>query len=103
MGRHLPNVFECPFVHFSKDLNKVQRDWIRVISYGIRLDGLQDSFELSYTNHLLGWTLEGEGSDPIVNQKKTAQLQKEATDKGRVHRLGKAPIGGAVRVKACLM
>jgi len=80
-------IFERSYAYFSKDLKNVQRDWEKVTKYGKRLEVLGEDFTPNYTNKFLQWKLEGDSADPIGDQKRMAQLQKEAAAKGGFQRL----------------
>lgn len=80
-------IFERSFAYFSKDLKNVKRDWEKVTRYGKRLGVLDESFEPNYTNKFLAWTLENESKDPIGDQKRMAELQKDVAVKGGFQRL----------------
>ncbi|KAK8221619.1 NMT1/THI5 like-domain-containing protein [Phyllosticta capitalensis] len=89
-------IFERSFAYFSKDLKNVKRDWEKVTRYGKRLGVLSPDFAPNYTNNYLDWQLSGESSDPMGDQRKMAQLQKDVAAKGGFHRLGEAVKGTAV-------
>ena len=90
-------IFERSFAYFSKDLKNVKRDWEKVTRYGKRLGVLSPDFAPNYTNNYLDWQLSGESSDPMGDQRKMAQLQKDVAAKGGFHRLGEAVKGTAVQ------
>jgi len=80
-------IFERSYAYFSKDLKNVQRDWEKVTKYGKRLGVLGEDFKPNYTNNFLEWKLEGDSADPIGDQKRMAQLQKETAANGGFQRL----------------
>ncbi|PKS05157.1 hypothetical protein jhhlp_008524 [Lomentospora prolificans] len=80
-------IFERSYAYFSKDLKNVRRDWDKVTKYGKRLGVLEPNFEPNYTNAFLDWTLEAESKDPLGDQKRIAQLQKEVAAHGGFQRL----------------
>lgn len=100
-------IFERSYAYFSKDLQNVKRDWVRLLQsshhlngvprltspqekvtkYGKRLGVLDQSFEPNYTNSFLSWKLEGESADPTGDQKRMVQLQKEVAAQGGFQRL----------------
>lgn len=89
MGTELNRkIFERSFAYFSKDLQNVKRDWEKVTKYGKRLGVLEESFKPNYTNEYLGWNMEGESKDPMGDQRKMVELQKEVMEKGGFMRLG---------------
>ncbi|KAJ9619930.1 Glycylpeptide N-tetradecanoyltransferase [Taxawa tesnikishii (nom. ined.)] len=82
MGTELNRkIFERSFAYFSKDLQNVKRDWVKVTKYGKRLGVLDQKFEPNYTNEFLEWQLEGSPK----------------TRRGGFHRLGALPATGAVK------
>ncbi|KAM5385225.1 hypothetical protein ACJZ2D_001186 [Fusarium nematophilum] len=88
MGTELNRkIFERSFAYFSKDLKNVKRDWEKVTRYGKRLGVLDESFAPNYTNEYLGWALAGESKDPVGDQKRIAQLQKDVAADGGFQRL----------------
>ena len=80
-------IFERSYAYFSKDLKNVQRDWDKVTKYGKRLGVLGEDFQPNYTNRFLEWKLEGDSADPMGDQKRMVQLQKEVAAKGGFQRL----------------
>ena len=80
-------IFERSYAYFSKDLKNVQRDWEKVTAYGKRLGVLEPGFVPNYTNGFLEWALEAEAADPVGDQKKMVQLQKEVAAHGGFQRL----------------
>lgn len=88
MGTELNRkIFERSFAYFSKDLKNVKRDWEKVTKYGKRLAVLEETFLPNYSNDFLEWTLEGESSDPVGDQMRMAELQKDIAVQGGFHRL----------------
>ncbi|KAL1639248.1 Glycylpeptide N-tetradecanoyltransferase [Diplodia intermedia] len=83
-------IFERSFAYFSRDLQNVNRDWQKVTRYGKRLGVLDESFEPNYTNVYLEWALDADSVDPIGDQKRMAQLQKDVAANGGFHRIDKA-------------
>lgn len=96
-------IFERSFAYFSKDMKNVARDWNKVTNYGKRLGVLPADYSPNYTNEYLEWDFEADSKDPIGDQKKMAQLQRDVADKGGFHRLGDALKASLVDAKACLM
>ncbi len=80
-------IYERSYAYFSKDLKNVERDWEKVTKYGKRLGVLPDDFKPNYTNEFLQWPLQAESADPIGDQKKMADLQKEVAVAGGFKRL----------------
>jgi len=80
-------IYERSYAYFSKDLKNVQRDWEKVTKYGKRLGVLGEDFTPNYTNEFLEWKLEGDSADPVGDQKRMAQLQKEVAAQGGFQRL----------------
>ncbi|KXX75753.1 hypothetical protein MMYC01_207817 [Madurella mycetomatis] len=80
-------IFERSYAYFSRDLKNVQRDWEKVTKYGKRLGVLSADFEPNYTNDFLEWALASDSKDPIGDQKRMAELQKDVAAKGGFHRL----------------
>lgn len=80
-------IFERSYAYFSKDLQNVERDWEKVTKYGKRLGVLQQDFVPNFTNELLTWNLEAPSQDPLGDQKKMAELQKNVACCGGFHRL----------------
>lgn len=80
-------IFERSFAYFSRDLKNVRRDWEKVTNYGKRLGILDESFVSNYTNDFLSWTLEGDSTDPLGDQKRMVELQKEVATEGGFKRL----------------
>ncbi|TPX11071.1 uncharacterized protein E0L32_007932 [Thyridium curvatum] len=83
-------MFERSFAYFSKDLKNVRRDWDKVTRYGKRLGVLGEGFEPNYTNEFLEWALEADAADPVGDQKRMVQLQKEVAADGGFRRLAGA-------------
>ncbi|RMJ27249.1 Thiamine biosynthesis protein Nmt1 [Aspergillus sp. HF37] len=71
----------------DRDLKNVRRDWEKVTNYGKRLGILDESFVSNYTNDFLSWTLEDDSTDPLGDQKRMAELQKEVAVEGGFKRL----------------
>lgn len=80
-------IFERSFAYFSADLKNVARDWAKVTAYGKRLSVLEAGFEPNYTNQFLDWKLDGESSDPVGDQRKMVELQKDVAACGGFKRL----------------
>jgi pyrimidine precursor biosynthesis enzyme len=80
-------IFERSFAYFSRDLKNVQRDWAKVTNYGKRLGILDADFEPNYTNKYLSWDLEADSTDPLGDQKRMAELQKQVATEGGFKRL----------------
>lgn len=80
-------IFERSYAYFSRDLKNVARDWAKVTNYGKRLGILDQSFEPNYVNSYLSWTLDADSTDPLGDQKRMAELQKEVAAKGGFKRL----------------
>lgn len=80
-------IFERSFAYFSRDLKNVQRDWNKVTNYGKRLGILDADFQANYTNEFLSWDLDADSTDPLGDQKRMAELQKEVADQGGFRRL----------------
>ncbi|KAK4158654.1 NMT1/THI5 like-domain-containing protein [Cladorrhinum sp. PSN259] len=80
-------IFERSFAYFSRDLKNVQRDWEKVTKYGKRLGVLSQDFKPNYTNEFLDWTLDAHSTDPVGDQKRMAELQKEVASVGGFQRL----------------
>jgi pyrimidine precursor biosynthesis enzyme len=53
---------------------------------------LDASFEPNYTNNFLSWKLEGDSADPISDQKRMVELQKNVALKGGFQRLEATPV-----------
>ncbi|OJD36230.1 thiamine biosynthesis protein [Diplodia corticola] len=83
-------IFERSFAYFSRDLQNVDRDWQKVTRYGKRLGVLDETFQPNYTNVYLEWALDADSVDPLGDQKRMAQLQKDVAAKGGFHRIDKA-------------
>lgn len=80
-------IYERSYAYFSKDLKNVKRDWDKVTKYGKRLGVLDQNFDPNYTNAYLDWTLEPNAKDPVGDQKKMVELQKEVAAHGGFQRL----------------
>ena len=80
-------IFERSFAYFSRDLKNVRRDWEKVTRYGKRLGVLDAAFEPNYTNEFLEWALEADSTDPVGDQKRMAELQKDVAVGGGFRRL----------------
>jgi len=80
-------IFERSYAYFSKDLKNVQRDWLKVTAYGKRLGVLNEDFQPNYTNRFLEWKLDVDSADPMGDQKRMVQLQKDVAAKGGFQRL----------------
>ena len=80
-------IFERSFAYFSKDLKNVARDWEKVTKYGKRIGVLSADFEPNFTNRFLDWSLEKDSVDPVGEQKRMVQLQKQVATTGGFHRL----------------
>lgn len=55
--------------------------------YGKRLGILDESFVPNYTNCFLSWALDADSPDPLGDQMRMAELQKEVAAKGGFKRL----------------
>ncbi|RDA84299.1 hypothetical protein CP532_3352 [Ophiocordyceps camponoti-leonardi (nom. inval.)] len=86
-GRLNRVMFERSFAFFSPDLKNVGRDWDKVTKYGQRLGVLGPDFVPNYTNEFLGWTLEPDSSDPVGDQRRMAELQRDVACRGGFRRL----------------
>ncbi|KAL1632312.1 Glycylpeptide N-tetradecanoyltransferase [Neofusicoccum ribis] len=82
-------IFERSFAYFSRDLQNVDRDWQKVTRYGKRLGVLDDAFAPNYTNVYLDWALDADSTDPVGDQKRMQELQKDVAARGGFHRLDK--------------
>lgn len=80
-------MFERSYAYFSRDLKNVRRDWDKVTRYGKRLGVLGADFEPNYTNEFLDWDLAPDSQDPLGDQKRMAQLQKDVAANGGFQRL----------------
>lgn len=80
-------IFERSFAYFSRDLKNVRRDWDKVTNYGKRLGILDEGFVPNYTNEYLTWQLDAESTDPLGDQKRMAELQKQVAKEGGFRRL----------------
>lgn len=80
-------IFERSYAYFSKDLKNVKRDWAKVTNYGKRLGVLDPSFESNYTNGFLSWELEPDSTDPLGDQKKMCELQRQVANEGGFRRV----------------
>ena len=80
-------IFARSYAYFSEDMQNVKRDWEKVTRYGKRLGVLDDGFEPNYTNELLGWELKGASKDPMGDQERMGNLQKEIANGGGFKRL----------------
>ena len=80
-------IFERSFAYLSKSLANVRRDWEKVTRYGKRLGVLDEGFRPNYTNNFLSWPLGEESSDPVGDQKRMVELQKQVAVEGGFHRL----------------
>jgi pyrimidine precursor biosynthesis enzyme len=80
-------MFERSFAYFSADLQNVSRDWDKVTRYGRRLGVLDASFEPNYTNAYLDWALGSASPDPVGDQQRMVQLQKNVAACGGFCRL----------------
>lgn len=88
MGTELNRkIYERSYAYFSKDLKNVERDWEKVTRYGQRLGVLEPDFKPNYTNSFLGWETESESADPVGDQKKMVELQKDVAACGGFRRL----------------
>lgn len=88
MAGHLHRtMFERSFAFFSPDLKNVPRDWAKVTSYGRRLGLLGQDFTPNYTNDFLAWTLEPDSRDPVGDQRRMAELQRDVACRGGFRRL----------------
>jgi len=83
-------IYERSYAYFSRDLKNVERDWKKVTAYGKRLDVLPQGFTPNYTNEFLQWKLDDDSADPIGDQKKMVELQKEVACGGGFRRLNVA-------------
>ncbi|KAE8348760.1 NMT1/THI5 like-domain-containing protein [Aspergillus coremiiformis] len=80
-------IFERSYAYFSRDVKNVKRDWNKVTSYGKRLQILDDDFQSNYTNQYLSWALDEESTDPMGDQLRMAELQKQVAIEGGFRRL----------------
>jgi len=80
-------IFARSYAYFSKDLKNVRRDWEKVTKYGKRLGVLDEAFTPNYTNQFLEWKMEVDSADPIGDQKRMVQLQKDVAANGGFQRL----------------
>ncbi|KYK56562.1 nmt1 protein [Drechmeria coniospora] len=80
-------IFERSYAYFSHDLKNVERDWDKVTKYGQRLRILSPDFVPNYTNKFLEWPLEPDSADPIGDQKRMVDLQREVASCGGFRRL----------------
>lgn len=80
-------IFERSYAYFSKDLKNVQRDWTKVTKYGQRLKVLSDDFVPNYMNEFLEWDLDEESGDPLADQKRMAEIQRQVSACGGFCRL----------------
>jgi len=87
MGTELNRkIFERSFAYFSKDMQNVKRDWVKVTNYGKRLGVLPADYEPNYTNSFLGWKLEHESQDPLADQRRMAAHQADVAARGGCRR-----------------
>ncbi|PHH64448.1 hypothetical protein CDD81_4523 [Ophiocordyceps australis] len=84
------DIFERSFAYFSKDLKNVPRDWEKVTRYGQRLQVLAPDFVPNYTNDFLDWPLEPDSTDPVGDQERMVELQKDVASHGGFRRLASA-------------
>ena len=80
-------IFERSFAYLSKSLANVHRDWDKVTRYGKRLGVLDQGFTPNYTNDFLSWPLGEESADPVGDQRRMVELQKQVAVEGGFHRL----------------
>ncbi|KAF2756782.1 thiamine biosynthesis protein [Pseudovirgaria hyperparasitica] len=87
-------IFERSYAYLSADLKNVQRDWDKVTRYGKRLGVLDAAFVPNYTNEYLGWVVEEESADPMGDQRRMVELQKDVACRGGFRRLQLGRVAG---------